>query len=187
MHTEPKIIMREAQPYVAMRRHVLLPFDDDTIDAILPRLWDWLAAHAVEPAGPAFLKYDLVDPQHGVDIEFGAPTAALLVPDAETVVGTLPAGRYASLTYHGHYRNLMPVTAELLHWMAARGESLDAQATPQGDRFAARLEIYTNDPREVLEPENWETVLAFKLRALTRTSAVEAPCARPQPCCRSMA
>ncbi len=163
MLTLPKIVERPAQPYVAMRRTVKIPFGE-VIDATLPRLWQWIGDHHVEPAGPPFFKYNLIDMASELEIEFGAPTATLLQPDELVVTGTLPAGRYATLTYHGHYDNLMEVTAVLIGWAREQGLQFDMEATPKGDRFASRLEIYPNDPKEVPNPEDWETVLLFKLK-----------------------
>lgn len=162
MMTLPKIVERQAQPYVALRRTVKVPFGP-VIDATLPRLWQWIGDHHVEPVGPPFFKYNLIDMENELEIEFGAPTDRVLPPDGEVVTGTLPAGRYAMLTYHGPYDNLREVTAMLIGWVNERGEEFDIEQTPRGERFASRLEIYPNDPREVPDPADWETVLAFKL------------------------
>jgi hypothetical protein len=120
MLTLPRIIEREAQPYVAMRRAVRMPFSD-AIDATMPKLWQWIGDHRVDPAGPPFFKYNVIDMANELEMEFGVPTSTVLTADDEVVVGTLPAG-------------------------------------------PCRLEIYPNDPREVPNPADWETVLAFKLR-----------------------
>jgi effector-binding domain-containing protein len=162
MLTLPKIVERRAQPYVAMRRSVNIPFGD-VIDATMPKLWQWIGAHRIEPAGPPFFKYNVIDMAHELEIEFGAPTATLLQADDQVVTGTLPAGRYATLTYHGHYDNLVEVNAVLIGWANLHQHKFDMQPTPKGDRFACRLEVYPNDPREVPNSDDWETVLAFKL------------------------
>ena len=163
MLTVPKLVEREPQPYVALRRLVKMPFDD-VVDATVPKLWQWLGAHRVEPAGPLFFKYNVIDMARELEIEFGVPTAELLQADGEVVTGILPAGRYATLTYHGHYDNLIEVNAVLIGWANLHRYAFDMQPTPRGDSFACRLEIYPNDPREVPDPANWETSLAFKLK-----------------------
>lgn len=160
--TLPKLVERQAQPYVAMRRTVKIPFGD-TIDATMPKLWRWIGEHHVEPVGPPFFKYNVIDMANGIEMEFGAPTAEVLAADDDVVTGTLPAGQYATITYHGHYDQLVDVTAVLIGWVAERGLKFDVQPTPNGDRFAGRIEIYPNDPREVTNPDDWETILAFKL------------------------
>jgi len=162
MLTEPKIVERAAQPYVAMRRTVKIPFGD-TVDTTMPKLWKWIGDHRVEPIGPPFFKYNVIDMANGLEIEFGAPVAVAPKADDDIVSGILPAGRYASLIYHGHYDGLMEATGALLGWADRNGHKFDMQPTPKGDKFACRLEIYPNDPREVPNPDDWETILAFKL------------------------
>lgn len=162
MLTEPRIVDRPALPYVAIRRTVGIPFGD-AVDATMPKLWRWIETHGVEPVGPPFFKYNLIDMPKMLEIEFGAPLAEAPAGDGEAVTGVLPAGRYATLTYHGHYDGLMGANAALIDWVAASGHTFDVEHTPQGDRFACRLENYTNDPREVTDPADWETVLLIKL------------------------
>jgi DNA gyrase inhibitor GyrI len=162
MLTLPKIVERAAQPYVAMRRMVRMPFGS-TVDATMPKLWKWIGDHRVEPAGPPFFKYNVIDMANELEMEFGAPTLTVLTADTEVVTGILPAGRYATLTYHGNYSNLVEVNAVLIGWCNLHRYKFDMEPTPKGDRFACRLEMYPNDPREVPNPDDWETVLAFKL------------------------
>ena len=162
MMTSPKIVERQAQPYVAMRRTVKIPFNA-VIDATMPKLFEWVGAHRVEPVGPPFFKYNVIDMAHELEIEFGVPTASVLAGDAEVVTGTLPAGSYATVTYHGHYDKLIEVTAALIGWAKERGIIWDMEATPKGDRFAGRFEVYPNDPREVANPDDWETEIWIKV------------------------
>ncbi len=162
MLTLPKIAEREAQPYVALRRRVTIPFGEE-VGATVPKLWQWLEAHRVESAGPLFFKYNLIDMPR-LEIEFGVPTEAPVQPDGELVAGVLPAGRYATLTYHGHYDNLIEVTAVLIGWCNLHRYAFDSEQTPEGERFASRLELYPNNPDEVPDPADWETVLMFKLK-----------------------
>jgi effector-binding domain-containing protein len=136
----PKIIERDAQPYVAIRRTVKMPFAE-VVDATLPKLWQWIGGHHVEPVGPPFFKYNVIDMANELEIEFGAPTRAVLEPDEQVVTGTLPAGRYASLTYHGPYDNLVEVNAVLIGWANLHQYKFDMEPTPKGDRFACRLRV----------------------------------------------
>ena len=163
MMTEPRIVERTAQPYVALRRTVGIPFGD-VVDQTLPRLWRWLESHAIEPAGPPFFKYDLIKMPDRLEIQFGVPLAAVPAIDREIVTGVLPAGRYATLTYHGPYNQLTAANGALIDWVRQNALELDAESTPEGERFACRFESYTNDPREVQNPADWETVLYYKLR-----------------------
>ena len=163
MLTLPKIVERKPQPYVGIRRTVSIPFGS-VVDATMPKLFQWLGAHGIEPAGPPFFKYNVIDMAKGLEIEFAVPTATLLQPDDTVVVGTLPAGRYATLTFHGHYDKLMDATAVLIGWAKERGVAWDSEMTPAGEKFAARFEVFPNDPREVPNPDDWETEIWIKTR-----------------------
>jgi len=163
MHTRPRIAERGAQPYVALRRVVTIPFGP-VIDVTLPALFQWLDAHGVEPVGPPFFKYNLIDMAGELEIDFGVPTAALLEGPADVVAGMLPAGRYVTLTHHGHYDGLVEATGALLAWAAGQGLELDQEGTARGDRFAGRFEVYPSDPRDVPNPDDWETEIWIKLK-----------------------
>ena len=145
-----------------MRRIVRIPFND-VVDATMSKLWDWVGKHGVTPAGPPFLKYNVIDMAKDLEIEFGVPTAKVLQPDDAVITGTLPAGRYVSLTYFGHYNELVEVNAVLIGWAQLHQIKFDMQSTPKGDKFASRLEFYANNPRDVPNPDDWETMLAFKI------------------------
>jgi effector-binding domain-containing protein len=162
MLTLPKIVDREAEPYVAVRRQVTIPFGE-AIGEAMGALNGWMKANGVEPAGPLFFKYNLVKMPE-LEMEFGFPVAKPVAASGDVVAGTIPAGRYATLTYWGHYDNLMDVTATLIGWARQTGVEWDSRPEEGGERFVSRLEIYTND-MDTLPPEKWETVLAFKVRS----------------------
>lgn len=159
--TLPTIIERAAQPYAAARRAVTIPFDE-VIGPAISEVLAWLAGRHVEPDGPFFIKYNIIDMPR-LEIEIGFPTATLLPASIGITTGTLPAGRYQTLTYHGHYDELVHVTGMFQAWGGVDGVTYDSEPGPQGERFACRLEIYTNDMAS-LPPAQWETVLAVKLR-----------------------
>lgn len=160
--TLPVLEQRAAQPYAAVRRAVTIPFDA-AIGPAVDEVLAWLAAQHIEPSGPFFIKYNLIDMPR-LEVEFGFATPDLL-PAAEGIVtGILPAGRYQTLTYHGHYDELVHVTAMFQAWGAVEGVAYDSEPTPAGERFAARLEFYTNDMTS-LSPAEWETILICKVRA----------------------
>lgn len=161
MLTLPRIVDRPAQPYLAIRERVTMPFGE-TVGKVLPELFGTLAARGIAPTGPLFFKYNVVA-MPDLEIEFGVPVAAPSVDEGRLVAGVLPAGRYAELTYRGHYDNLIDANAALISWAQQRGHSWDSTIEADGEHFAARLEIYTTDPDQVPDPENWETIVAIKV------------------------
>ena len=54
------MIERAPQPYVSVPRTVTMATISCAADDI-PGLFDWLAEHGTEPAGPPFLRYNVID------------------------------------------------------------------------------------------------------------------------------
>jgi effector-binding domain-containing protein len=163
MMTLPEIVDRPAQPYVAVRKVLKIPFGE-AIGPAMGEIGQWMAGHGVTPSGAPFFKYNVVAMPE-LEIEFGFPTASVAKADGGVIAGTLPAGRYATLTYWGHYDNLMSATAVLVGWAREMGVEFDGD----GRNFASRLEIYAND-MNTLPPDKWETVLAIKVKGEGRAS-----------------
>jgi RNA polymerase sigma-70 factor (ECF subfamily) len=158
----PEIQERAAQPYVAVRRTVTMTTIPEIADK-LPVVFGWLGAQGIAPAGPPFLRYNVIDMARELEMEAGIPVATEVEGDGEVHGGVLPAGRYATALHHGHPEGLADATRDLLAWAAEQGLAWDKVGTPRGERWAARLESYLSDPAEVPDMKDWETVLAFKL------------------------
>lgn len=165
MLTLPEIIDRNAQPFVAVRASV--PMNDmvPVIDRSFAALYGWLGSNGIEPAGPGFFKYNVISMNGMMEMEFASPVATSVAvgEDEDVAAGILPAGRYAQVTWTGPYQHLMDVNAVLIGWAKERGLKWDMEETPDGDRFAARIEVYENDPHEVEDPNDLVTTVAIKL------------------------
>jgi effector-binding domain-containing protein len=162
MPTQPRIVERPDQPYVAISGLVTM----QTIGAIADRLPDvflWLAEHDLEPAGAPFFKYNLIDMQRQLEVEVGVPLPTPAQGDGDVHAGVLPAGRYATVTHVGHPDELAGVTAKLLDWAAQQRLRWDMSETSTGQRWRCRLEIYHTDPAEEPDMRRWQTELAFRL------------------------
>ena len=160
-HTEPRIVQRSEQPYVAIRRSVTM----ETFGAIadrIPEVFDWLAARGSEPAGAPFFRYHVVDMPRLV-VEAGVPVAAVAAAAGDVVPGVLPAGRYATVTHVGHPDELLDVTATLLEWADQQDLDWDMADTDDGQRWGCRLEVLKTDPSDEPDLNTWETDLAFRL------------------------
>jgi len=162
MSTEPLIVERSAQPYMAIKGTVTM----QTVAAIadrLPEVFGWLGAHGIEPVDAPFFKYNLIDMQNQLEIEVGVPVAATAPPDGDVFPGVLPAGRYVTLTHVGHPKELRDATAELLAWAERQGLEWDMSETGNGQTWAARLEVYKTDPAHEPDMTKWETDLVFRV------------------------
>jgi effector-binding domain-containing protein len=163
MMTSPKIVERTEQPYVAVKSVVKMDEIGPTAGKLLGEVFGWLSGHGLTPAGAPFFRYNVVDMERGLEIEFALPTAAQAAGDDRVLAGVLPAGRYASLIHLGPYEQLYDANAALGDWIKEQGLTVDVAKSPEGDRFGCRLEIYLNDPGVEKDPAKWETEVAFKL------------------------
>jgi effector-binding domain-containing protein len=162
MSAAPEIVTRAEQPYVAIRGQVSMA-EIGAFAVRTPEVYAWLGAHGLPPAGPPFLKYNVIDMARQLEIDNGVPVAAPGDGDGDVISGVLPGGRYATLTHVGHPSELIDATKELLDWAASHGLTWDMSPGETGDRWVSRLEIYLTDPREEPDMSKWVTQLAFRL------------------------
>ncbi|HEU5332833.1 MAG TPA: GyrI-like domain-containing protein [Actinocrinis sp.] len=163
MQTEPRIVERAEQPYVAIKARVTMQELGPKLPPLHAELFGWLGAHGAQPAGAPFWKYNVVDMERTLEVEVGIPLAAAVEGDERVLAGVLPAGRYAFSSHTGHPAELVDATGALLDWAAGHGHAWDMIDTPEGQRWAARLEFYNTDPREEPDLDKWETDLLFRL------------------------
>jgi hypothetical protein len=57
MQTEPEIVQRAEQPYVAIKASVTMETIGTVLPQLHPEMFAWLDAHGVRPAGAPFSKY----------------------------------------------------------------------------------------------------------------------------------
>jgi len=154
----PRVERRPAVAYVGIR--VVTPFRGmlRVRDAIMADLVAWLDGRE---AGPLFFRLHVIDMDGPMDIEVGAVTAAPLAGGGDRVrAATLPAGRYATLTYRNHS---LRANKTLLQWVRANGVALDRRETAEGDAFGCRYEAYLTDPRTEPRKTRWETELSMRV------------------------
>jgi effector-binding domain-containing protein len=163
MMTMPKLVERSEQPYVAITASVTMREIGPSAQTLLPEVFGWLAKQSIEPAGAPFFKYNVIDMERLLEIEFGVPIKEAIAGDARVRPGVLPAGRYASLVHRGHYDELYDANAVLIGWAKERGIRWDAEETKAGHKFGCRLEIYRTDPAKEPDPANWETEVAIRV------------------------
>lgn len=163
MLTLPTIIERAARPYVAIRKTLAMADIKSAVDRSFGELFGWMGDKEIEPKAAPFLKYNIIDMAGKLEIEFGAPTSALVSGEGRFIAGTLPAGRYGMVLYHGPYSNLLDVNAVLIGWAKEKGIRWDVEETAAGDRFACRIETYITDPRTEPDQNKWQTEVAIRI------------------------
>ncbi|MBV9875200.1 MAG: GyrI-like domain-containing protein [Verrucomicrobia bacterium] len=163
MITSPKIVERGEQPYVAVKSVVSMKEIGEAAGQFLGEIFGWAAGHGLAPAGAPFFKYNVIDMERGLEIEFGIPMASPVKGDDRVLAGVLPAGRYASLVCQGPYEQLREANGALLDWIKEQGLKPDVTESSEGDRFGCRLEIYLTDPAVEKDPQKWATEVAIRL------------------------
>lgn len=162
-HLEPKIETRLAQTYIGKR--AIMPMSDfeTKVPELMAKASEWLDRNGVKATGKPFLRYHVVDMPDRMDVELGIPVDSVPQIAGEVVHGTLPAGRYATLTFTG-VRNGVAANKKLIDWIAEQGEEMVVHKSENGDVFNSRYETFLTDAK--LEPDKgkWETEVAIKVR-----------------------
>ena len=164
--TAPSIVERPAQPYIGTTRTVTMTSIGLIADR-LPEILNALLAQGQAPAGPPFLRYLAIrDDMSELEVEAGLPADGTVDLPADSTAlhsGELPAGKYVTVTHHGHPDGLLDVNAGLLTWAQERGLVWDATPDRDRRRWGCRLESYLTDPRVEPDLNSWDTELALRL------------------------
>jgi effector-binding domain-containing protein len=163
--SEPKVVERQPQPYVAIKVLVTMQEIGQVVPPLNGEVFGWLADHRAKPLGPPFWKYNIIDMERYLEIEAGVAVEQSLPGDRRVLAGTLPGGSYATLVHTGHPDRLIEATAALLDWAKTQGLTWDRFLGEEGEQWGARLEFYLTDPDDEPDMNKWETELAFRLAA----------------------
>ena len=146
MLTEPKIVTRAAQPFAAIVLTLRQPEIAQKAPPLVEDVIAWVRQHGGQPAGAPYFNYVNFLPGGTMEMQVGVPTEAVLKGDGKVTTGTLPGGRFASMTLTGPYQELHDVNMKLGDWARQAGYNLDGEE--ESDRFvgATRMEIYHTDP-----------------------------------------
>lgn len=164
MLTLPRTEARAAQAYIYVPFTVTMRQMQQPANEGFPLLFDHLEKHGLKPVGAAFYNYRRINMEDTLDVEAGIPVEAPGPEEGRVRNGTLPAGNFVGLSWHGHPDQLITATGVLLGWASISSQPLDMEAKPDGDHFACRLEIYESDPMDEPDMNKWVTTLAFKLK-----------------------
>jgi effector-binding domain-containing protein len=158
--SEPRLDERPDKPYLGIRTQTPFRGMINVVGQLRKELAAWAQGNGVEPAGPRFLRYHVIDMAGEMDIEFGMPVATPRPGDGRVTAGVLPAGRYASLIYSG---SGLTGNKTLLDWARANGLRLDRWTETKGDVFRCRCEHFLTDPKVEPRKTRWEIEVAIKL------------------------
>lgn len=164
MWTEPTLTERPEQPYVAIKVRVPMNKLGEVVPPLNGAVFGWIAENGGRPSGAPFWKYNVIDMEGELEIEAGVAVVQPMTASGRVLTGVLPGGSYASLLHTGHPQELVDATGALLDWAAGRGLAWDVSDAEDGERWAARLELYRTDPDVEPDMTKWETELAFRIK-----------------------
>ncbi|MFF0446388.1 GyrI-like domain-containing protein [Streptomyces sp. NPDC004609] len=167
---EPKVVDRAEQPYAFIRGSVRM----DAFGPIADRLGEligWLNAKGVPFAGAPFFRYNTLDMAGESAVEAGIPIASLPTPEGDIQIGTLPAGRYATLLHTGHPDELFGAITAFRSWADREGLTWDMKEVDGTERWGCRLESFLTDPRVEPDRNKWQIELSFRLADTSGDSA----------------
>lgn len=164
MMTLPEITERLEQAYVYVPFTVTLQQMQKPANEGFPQVFAYIEKHGLKPVGAAFYNYRRINMAETLDVEAGIAVESAGPEEGGVKVGTLPAGRFMGVTWHGHPDALETVTGMLIGWSRLTQQPFDQHTDGANDFFACRLELYESDPAEVSNMEEWVTTLAFKLK-----------------------
>jgi effector-binding domain-containing protein len=159
--SEPKLVERGEQHYVAIRKFVTMAEIGPTLPPLIGDVFAWLAEKGIQPSGAAFWRYNVVEMDKKLEIDVAVPVASAVKDtvkgEGEIIADVLPAGTYALMLHTGHPDELEEATANLLAW----AEKKDIQWKMNGERWGGRVEWYYSEPDIEPDMTKWETELAF--------------------------
>jgi effector-binding domain-containing protein len=158
---QPVIEQRAELPYAGIRMQFAMDGFAAAVDEAFPELFGWLAGRGVQPAGPPFIRYHVIDMPARLDVEFGIPVAAAAQGDDRVRPGVLPAGRYVTLRHTGPYDGLIASNAALQDWAKDRGITFGSRDTDHGEAWPGRAEHYLTDPSAEPDPAKWQVDIAY--------------------------
>jgi effector-binding domain-containing protein len=157
---EPKVDYRAERPYLGIRTQTPMKGMFKVVDQLRKEMSVWLKQQGVNPDGPPFMRYHVIDMEGEMDIAVGFPVATALPGDQRVSADVLPAGRYANLVYIGHG---LTGNKALITWARANGLVWDRWDDPKGDGFRSRYETFLTDPSTEPRKMKWEIEVAIKL------------------------
>jgi effector-binding domain-containing protein len=160
--TGPEVVYRKEQPYAGVAATVSMASLAEVAHRI-PEVLAWLAARSLEPAGPPFFRYNVIDTEADLEVEVGVPVAVPVADEGDVRSRVLPAGRYATVMHVGPPSTLLEATKDLLEWASERGMTWDMVAERSRERWGCRIESYVTNPSSEPDTHKWKTELAFRL------------------------
>ena len=161
--TGPQVVQRKVVPCISVKATVNIEEIGAIISKLMPKLQSCLKEQKVEKSGPVFIRYTLVNMPSRLDIEVGIITPKKLKGQADVISGSIPAGKYISYDFYGHYSGLVGANGTVQNFAKEHALKFKMRRTKAGDEFVGRYEIYETDPDTTPDPAKWLTRLVYRV------------------------
>ena len=156
--TEPTIVHRVDQPCVFIPISVS-PREWGRANALVEKLFDWLARHEISLSGLPFFRYLTIgDTERPFDLQVG-----VLTGDDRVIPGVVPGGLYAVTVHTGHPDRLLASFNALDRWIAERKLAPAIRRDGADEVWEGRYEFYLTDPTEQPNLHQWSIEIAYLL------------------------
>lgn len=154
------IVEKPERPYIGIRFET--PFNGmfAVVTKALKELRRWCKENAASESGPYFLRYYRCDMTRIMEVEVGLITQTSVAGNGRISAGSLPEGKYATLTYRG---NGLRGNQAIMKFAHENGIAFDPLVPDEPEAYTCRYEAYLTDYR--IEPRKllWDVELSIKV------------------------
>ena len=161
--TTPQVIQRKAVPCISIKSTVKIEEVAAIIPKLMPRLQSWLKEQKVDKSGPVFIRYTLVNMPSRLDVEVGVVTPKQVKSHGEIISSNIPAGKYISYDFYGHYSGLVGANGTVQEFAKSHSLKFKMKKSKLGQEFVGRYEIYETDPETTPDPAKWLTRVVYMI------------------------
>jgi len=154
------IVKKSERPYLGIR--IKTPFSGmfAVITKNLKELRKWVKANSISEEGPYFVRYYHCDMTEIMDVEVGLMTKSAHPGQGHIKPGSLPKGKYATLTYRG---NGLRGNQALMKWAKDNGHKFDSIDAKLAESYVCRYEAYLTDYRVESRKLLWDIEMSIKV------------------------
>lgn len=132
------------------------------VNALVPRIFGWLAEHQVEPAsGPMYLYHRVGPVTEPIDLTVSVPVAAPVQVSGGLLAGSLRAGDYVVGRYVGRPDQIGSAQRAVEEWAAVNGHPLAVIYDGEVGVWTGRADVFLTNPDDEPDQRRWVTDLLY--------------------------
>jgi effector-binding domain-containing protein len=149
-----KVKQVDAQKAIVVRFDVPTNEIGPTIGKAYEKLFGFIGANGIIPAGPAFSVYYSFNPAGNTVFEAGVPVSSTVSGNDEIIYKEFPAMKVVTTLYKGPYDAMEPTYGKMNKYITANGLETDGTS----------WEVYMTDPSQMTDPKENQTIIYIPLK-----------------------